>query len=158
MPDANPRRRRGILKAAVAIGVFVAAVVIVAKVAIAAVGILAFGGDGAGPARADCATFAFKRASWPRGDVLDHEVRARRRPIAAGLVQCDQLLGRSRRAVRSMLGPPERPAPRDSWQYNVGEEQHTRTPLDDAYLTIRYDRGGVVSESVILEKDQEFQD
>jgi hypothetical protein len=97
----------------------------------------------------DCDDFRFDSAKWKKVDSDIEKAdsdRTVRQKLADNLVRCRTLIGKSRTAVRQLLGPGDE-GPVDgggsSMDYGTGP-QRSRFSLDAEYLIVELDRRGVV--------------
>jgi hypothetical protein len=86
----------------------------------------------------DCDRVPPLRETWRRANATDDEML--RRKVAAYIIDCDALRGRSRRAVRSILGRPGEADRREMWFY-LGPDGLS---IDSEGLVVRFGRDGRV--------------
>ena len=110
----------------------VLALVLLGVVAVAVVGVALARDD---EPYVGCATVRFDAAAWQQPD---------RRSQAETLDLCDLLIGKTRRELRAMLGPPDdRDA--DGIAYDLGPDTWH---VDDLYLDVRFTDGRVSDTSI----------
>lgn len=98
-----------------------------------------------------CAAFRFSSIRWQKAK---HDYNATRTPtvrqrLADRVLKCDTLAGRSRIAVRTLLGPPNKgDRSAGSWRYPIGPER-TAIEVDTEYLVVYYSSAGRVQQTTI---------
>jgi hypothetical protein len=107
-----------------------------------AVAVLAAAGVLAGCGGTDCDEFAFDGEKWvtDQGDT--------RTDLAVGLVECDWLIGKTRREVRDGLGKPGGGRRARLWQYRLGPIGDMQSEVFELYVW--FDGGGRVGDAQVL--------
>lgn len=127
--------------AGVATGTLLLAVAALIAVAVAVVILLTRGGN-----PIDCDDFRFDRPAWASN------VGPERFRQARALDRCRTLEGRSKAAVRAMLGRPGRGpgADADRWSYVLGLVRSGPGFGDDRLLRVRFDSTGRVAGAAVV--------
>jgi hypothetical protein len=81
----------------------------------------------------------WKRARGRRGDRFPAEQQL----LADDLIRCKQLKGKRSAAVRALLGAPDT-RQRRYMDWSLGSERGSMFQIDSEYLTVMFDRRGVV--------------
>lgn len=118
-------------------------------VAAAAVGVAVTLAGCGGETAVDCESFRFSQTDW-RLEGSDHakgEQDSRRQTLADGLVECGQLKGSRRSAVKALLGRPDRSwSTASSWSYRIGPDRRDggHFKIKDEALFVNFDQSGKV--------------
>ncbi len=102
-----------------------------------------------GETAVDCESFRFSQTDWSleESDRAKGEQDSRRQELADGLVECGQLTGSSRSAVKALLGRPDRSwSTMSSWSYRIGPDRRDgeHFKIKDEALFVNFDQSGKV--------------
>ncbi|MFL5912173.1 MAG: outer membrane protein assembly factor BamE [Gaiellaceae bacterium] len=105
---------------------------------------LSAGCGSAGAGSAACRQLRFDVAAWRNGSsTTSSDGLTTRQREADQVLKCRTLVGRTRRQVRRMLGPPEADSTRQFWTYLTGDERGA-IKVDSEYLEVVFDSHGRV--------------